>query len=167
MINSTKNLLGIYRLTEKDLSAGDKKIKLAFNNIKDVKFYNIDSSTEKTLKENILFLRAIDSKNKKKIQLEDIRNYNVKGLVGKNSSRNMAYLIFKEKIDLGEQKKLIRYFNKELNKKRQNYLSLFLTNFRDNNRKRIGFGFAYKLINYIYSTRFENNFSKQKVLIYK
>jgi len=49
------------------------------------------------LEKNILFLRAIDSKNGKKIQLEDIRKYKISGLVGKNTSRNMAHLIFKKR----------------------------------------------------------------------
>lgn len=162
LIKSLKNLLGIYRLTENNLLNGKQKVKLAFNNIKNVKFYGIDKSFKEILRKNILFLRAIDSKNGKKIQLEDIRNYKVHGLVGKNTSRNMAHLIFKEKIDLDTQKKLINYFNKELNKTRQNYFSLFLTNFRDNNRKRIGFNFTYKLLNYIYLTKFKSDFTRQK-----
>lgn len=162
VIKSFKNLLGIYRLTEDNLLNGEQEVRLAFNNIKNVKFYGVDKSFEKILRKNIIFLRAIDSKNGKKIQLEDIRNYKVHGLVGKSTSRNMAHLIFKEKIGLDTQKKLINYFNKELNKTRQNYFSLFLTNFRDNNRKRIGFNFTYKLLNYIYLTKFENDFTRQK-----
>ena len=41
-------------------------------------------------------------------------------------------------------------FNETLNDNRQKYSSFFLTNFRDNNRKRLSFDFAYKLINLIY-----------------
>ena len=115
---------------------------------------------KKKLEKNILFLRAIDSKNGKKIQLEDIRKYNIKGLVGKNSSRNLAHIIFKEDISIKEQEYLMKKFNEELNKNRTQYFSFFLTNFRDNNRKRISFDMAYKLLNYIYY----ENYSKQSSL---
>lgn len=157
LINSTNNSLGIYRLTEKHLTSGKKKVKLAHNNIKDIKTYQVNESIERLLKNNILFLRAIDSKNGKKIQLEDIRDYDVNGLVGKNTSRNMAYLLIRDGLDINTQKKIITYFNKELKQNRERYLSLFLTNFRDNNRKRISFDFAYKLINYIYEKIINNN----------
>lgn len=156
-ISSTKNFLGIYRLTEKHLAKGEKELKLALNNIKNVKTYKINESAEKILKNNIIFLRAIDSKNGKKIQLEDIRDYGVSGLVGKNTSRNMAYLLFKKELDIDTQRKLIAYFNEELEQNREKYLSLFLTNFRDNNRKRISFDFAYKLINYVFINKISNN----------
>ena len=152
-ISSTKNILGIYRLTAKDLKNGPVNVRLAFNNIKDIEERKLDAQFKKAIEKNILFLRAIDSKNGKKIQLEDIRNYKVYGLVGKETSRNMAHLMFKEPVSIEEQKKLIELFNKELQEARQKHLSLFLTNFRDNNRKRISFEFAYKLLNYIYLNR--------------
>ena len=40
---------------------------------------------------------------REKIQLEDIRKYDIAGLVGKNTSRNMAYLIFKNEIPIQKQ----------------------------------------------------------------
>jgi len=107
-----------------------------------------------------LFLRAIDSKNGKKIQLEDIRKYGITGLVGKSTSRNMAHLIFRNQIAVSDQEWLMKRFNEELNKNRKKYFSFFLTNFRDNNRKRISFDFAYKLLNHIY----EQQNSKQSTL---
>jgi methylase of polypeptide subunit release factors len=149
-IKNTKNNLGIFRLTEDYLKSGEYKIEMALQDIKDRRYFKISKDFKKSLENNILFLRAIDSKNGKKIQLEDIRNYDIKGLVGKNTSRNLAHLIFKEKISIKEQEKLMQRFNKELNKNRQQYFSFFLTNFRDNNRKRISFDFAYKFLNYIY-----------------
>lgn len=160
-INSTKNLLGIYRLTIKDLKNGTESIRMAFNNIKDVKEQKLDSEIKKAIKNNILFLRAIDSKNGKKIQLEDIRKYKVYGLVGKETSRNMAYLMFKKPLPIKEQKLLIELFNKELKAARKEHLSLFLTNFRDHNRKRISFDFAYKLLNYLYINNLNKNIGTQ------
>lgn len=149
-IKNTKNNLGIFRLTEDYLKSGEFEIEMALQDIKDKRYFKISKDFKKSLENNILFLRAIDSKNGKKIQLEDIRKYDIKGLVGKNTSRNLAHLIFKKEISIKEQEKLMQKFNEELNKNRQQYFSFFLTNFRDNNRKRISFDFAYKLLNHIY-----------------
>jgi methylase of polypeptide subunit release factors len=152
-IKSAKNYLGVFRLTENFLQSGEYEIEMALQNIKDKRDYSVNQSIKKILEKNILFLRAIDSKNGKKIQLEDIRKYNISGLVGKSSSRNMAHLIFEQKISIKEQEILIEEFNQELNKNRQKYFSFFLTNFRDNNRKRISFDFVYKFLNYLYQEK--------------
>ncbi len=159
-IKNTKNHLGIFRLTEDYLRSGEYKVELAFQNIKDKKPLRISKDLKKIVDKNILFLRAIDSKNGKKIQLEDIRKYGVAGLVGKNTSRNMAHLIFRTEVSINDQIELMKKFNEELNQSRNKYLSFFLTNFRDNNRKRISFDMVYKFLNYIYD---EKN-SKQPAL---
>jgi len=160
-INLAKNVLGIYRLTTDRIKNGPFKIKMAFNNIKDIEEYPVDKDFKNSIENNIIFLRAIDSKNGKKIQLEDIRKYKVHGLVGKNTSRNMAHLFLSKSITINEQGKLVRYFNEELEKARKEYMSLFLTNFRDNNRKRISFEFAYKLLNYVYIDKLCENTNGQ------
>ncbi len=149
-IKNTKNELGIFRLTEDYLKSGEYEIEIALQNIKDKKVLKISDDIKKLLEKNILFLRAIDSKNGKKIQLEDIRKYKIAGLVGKNTSRNMAHLIFKKEVPIDEQIDLMNKFNKELTINRAKYLSFFLTNFRDNNRKRISFDLTYKFLNLIY-----------------
>lgn len=159
-IKISKNDLGIFRLTEDYLKSGEYEVEIALQNIKDKKLLRINKELKRILEKNILFLRAIDSKNGKKIQLEDIRNYKISGLVGKSSSRNMAHLIFRKEISISEQLNLMKRFNSELNSNRQKYFSFFLTNFRDNNRKRISFDLAYKFLNYIY---YENS-SKQSAL---
>ena len=138
-IKNTKNHLGIFRLTEDYLRFGEYDVELAFQSIKDKKPLRISKDIKNLMGKNILFLRAIDSKNGKKIQLEDIRKYGVAGLVGKNTSRNMAHLIFREKIPIRDQIELMERFNEELNRGRSKYLSFFLTNFIDNNRKSIPF----------------------------
>ena len=154
-IKEAKNDLGIFRLTEDYLQSGEYKIEMALQNIKDKKTFSVSQNIKELLKKNILFLRAIDSKNGKKIQLEDIRKYNITGLVGKSTSRNMAYLIFKTEITIQEQEILMQEFNQELNENRQKYFSFFLTNFRDNNRKRISFDLTYKFLNYLYQKKYE------------
>lgn len=159
-IKNTKNHLGIFRLTEDYLQSGEYKVEFALQNIKNRKSFHISKDLKKLIEKNILFLRAIDSKNGKKIQLEDIRKYGVMGLVGKNTSRNMAHLIFKEEVSINEQIELMKRFNEKLNYNRNKYFSFCLTNFRDNNRKRISFELVYKFLNYIYD---EKN-AKQSVL---
>ena len=149
-IKNTKNYLGIFRLTEDYLKSGEYEVEMALQNIKDRKIFHISSGIKEKLKKNILFLRAIDSKSGKKIQIEDIRDYGIAGLAGKNTSRNMAHLIFEKDIPINEQVGLMTQFNKELNENRDKYFSYFLTNFRDNNRKRISFDLVYKFLNYIY-----------------
>lgn len=159
-IKNTKNELGVFRLTEDYLNSGEYEVAVALQNIKDKKILKISDSIKKLLEKNILFLRAIDSKNGKKIQLEDIRKYKISALVGKNTSRNMAHLIFKKEVSIDEQIELMKRFNNELSVNREKYFSFFLTNFRDNNRKRISFDLAYKFLNFIY---YEKN-SKQPAL---
>jgi hypothetical protein len=157
-IDSTKNLLGIYRATEDLLRHGEEKVELAFNHIKDKKTFYISKHIKDLLEKNIILLRAIDHKNGKKIQLEE---YGPIALIGKKTSRNMAYLLFEKKLNLREQERLIKYFNNYLDRERKRHFSLFLTNFRDNGRKRISFDFVYKFINYLYFNKLNN---KQKSL---
>jgi hypothetical protein len=159
-IKNTKNDLGIFRLTKDYLKSGRHEVKMAFQNINDRQSISLDEESKGLTAKNIIFLRAIDSKNGKKIQLEDIRDYGVSGLIGKESSRNMAHLIFRKDVSIKEQIELMDRFNKELNSRRNQYFSFFLTNFRDNNRKRISFEMAYRFLNYIYN---EKN-SRQPVL---
>jgi len=159
-IKNTQNSLGVFRLTEDYIKSGEYEVEMALQNIKDKKMFKISDDIKSLIDKNILFLRAIDTSSGDKIKLEDIRQYGIFGLVGKNSSRNMAHLIFKNEISIDEQIELMNRFNEELNQKRNKYFSFFLTNFRDNNRKRISFDLAYKFLNYIY---YEKN-SKQSSL---
>ncbi len=163
-IKNTKNYLGIFRLTEDYLESGEYKVELAFQNIKEKSLLPVSKNFKKLMEKNILFLRAIDSKNGKKIQLEDIRDYGISGLVGKDTSRNMAHLIFKKELPIEEQIELMKTFNKELNQERNKYFSFFLTNFRDNNRKRISFDLTYKFLNYIYLNK--NSYNKEQRLLF-
>lgn len=159
-IKNAKNYLEIFRLTENFLQSGSYEVKAALQNIKEIKNFYINKDVKSILEKNILFLRAIDSKNGKKIQLEDIRKYGILGLVGKNTSRNMAHIIFGQEISIKKQEQLMQEFNQELNQNRKKYFSFFLTNFRDNGRKRISFDFVYKFLNYLY----EQKYSKQSTL---
>lgn len=160
LVKNTKNNLAISRLTDGLLDVGENNLRLALQNIKQHDLYRVGNELKTLLNKNILLLRAIDSKNGKKIQLEDIRHYGVAGLVGKNTSRNMAHLIFGQEVAVNEQEELMKQFNELLNQNREKYFSFFLTNFRDNGRKRMSFDFAYKLLNYLY----EQKHQKQSTL---
>jgi predicted Fe-Mo cluster-binding NifX family protein len=167
-INKQKNELGVHRLTEKNIliEKGEKEVMVAFNHVKNIATIRIDKETYKVIKNNLILLKAIDTGTEKgKIALENIKNYNVECLISKESSRNMIYLLFEKEISLSEQEKIIELFNQEINKLREKYLSLFLTNFRDNDRKRVSFDFAYKFINYLYYNRIANYAEKQSVLL--
>lgn len=159
-IKNQKNELGIYRLTEKDIkrNSGDIEIKAAYNHIKDTYGLKISKELYNLVKDNIILLKAIDSGSENgKLALEDIKKYGIECLVSKESSRHMIYLIFDKKIPISNQKEIINIFNREINSLRDNYFSLFLTNYRDKNRKRVSFDFVYKFINYIYSNRMNND----------
>jgi hypothetical protein len=152
-IEEKDNILGIYRLTENTILKyqGDIKIGAAYNHIKTKININVSKNIHELIKSNIILLKAIDSGTEKgKIALEDIRKYGVDCLISKQSSRHMIYLVFKKPVSIVEQERIIKLFNKEINELRDVYSSLFLTNYRDNNRKRISFDFVYKFINYLY-----------------
>lgn len=164
VLKSQKNFLGAYRLTERDLEKGEVEILAGIGHVKEKSKLKIKDSDYKKVKSNILLLKAIDTGSKNgKIALEDISKYNIDCLISKESSRNQIQILFKNKIDLTEQKKIIELFNKEIEVLREKYLSLFMTNFRDKDRKRISFDFSYKLINYVYYNKM-NKYERQSTL---
>src|SRR3989344_3945983 len=163
-IKSQDNFLGIYRLTEEHLvqNPGPIKISTAYNHINNKEKATVSKKLFDNIKSNIIFLRAIDSGSEKgKIKLEDIRNYKLDCLVSKESSRHMIHLIFTQSVSIENQEKIIKIFNSMINDLRSKYLSLFMTNFRDNGRKRISFDFVYKMINYIYQKDVNPKYSVQ------
>lgn len=93
------------------------------NNITALKLYALDTRTEK-------------------IHI----TYGEKPYIGKNTDR--VYLTFTTDKILDEttQKRLCDNFNTTLTNFRQQYCDLGMTNYRDYNRKRIGFTFAYKIL---------------------
>jgi hypothetical protein len=68
------------------------------------------------------------------------------------SSRTYATLIIEPSITIEQQKKLTTRFNNFLNKEREKYNSLFLTNYRESKdiaRKRISFELVYEIVEYL------------------
>jgi len=150
-INESRNLLKISRLEEKDLQNGNIKIKAAYNHLDDRKEFFVNKNFYEKIKNNIIILKAIDTgTNDGKICLDDIRKYGCDALISIKTSRNQIQIMFPCAITIPEQEKIIKLFNDELEQKRSEYYSLFMTNYRDKDRKRISFNFAYNFINYLY-----------------
>lgn len=84
-------------------------------------------------------LHALD--NSKKIRME-IGEY-----VGKKTSRTEASWYWNLDLPELDQKYIAESWNKFINIKREKYQSLFLSNYRENNRKRISFDLAVKILN--------------------
>jgi len=150
-INRYKNPLGISRLEEEDLQSGDLVVDVAYNHLGKRKKIKVDKNTYSKIKNNIVILKAIDTgTDSGRICLDDIRKYGCDGLVSIKTSRNQINLVFPKNIGILEQERLIKLFNYELEDKRNKYHSLFMTNYRNKDRKRISFNFAYNFINYLY-----------------
>lgn len=159
-IRNQQNILGIRRLTEKDLknAKGQLKVRAAYNHIEDVLEIRVSKEMRDLMRSNVILLKAIDSGSEGgKLTLENIKNYGVECLISKESSRHMIYLIFDKPLKVSEQNKIIELFNREINKLRETYLSLFLTNYRDKDRKRVSFDFVYKFINHLYLNKILGN----------
>ena len=90
-------------------------------------------------------LYAIDTRNER-IRLE----YEPNHYIGKDSDRTYATFTCEYQLTEEQEKQLIIEFNKQLENFRKQYYDLSMTNYRDYNRKRIGFTFAYQLLSKIY-----------------
>ena len=139
------------RLTEEYLekNSGQEEIDCFFNDKNTQKTYYVNEKTSKLIKNNLVLFNCIDTSASEDawIKAENIQELGKDALVGKISSRNIAYVIL-DNVSIKTQKEAIDLFNLKLNSLRKKYKSLFLTNFRDNDRKRISFEFCYKLFGY-------------------
>lgn len=89
-----------------------------------------------------IMLRALDN-----ISLE----WQETPFYGKKTSRTFASLNIYPPINNERQKLLIEQFNEYISKNREKYHSLFLSNYREASRKRIGFTMVYCIIQYLLS----------------
>ena len=112
------------------------------------------ASTDPSCFTNIL-IKCIDDSNDNKIRLS-IVNDNIRNKYIDNTpnltARSFAILVIEPKLDTKQQEQLVERFNAFLNKHREKYNSLFLTNYRESNtiaRKRISFGLVYEICNYL------------------
>ena len=160
-IRNQENFLGVRRIVETDIMKGNKKIKCAYNHLNNIKIFFTNEETKRKIEKNIILLKSIDTGTVRgRIRLEDIRKYSIDSLISLSTSRNQIAIFFEKKISIKDQEKIIELVNKEIQRAREKYYSLFMTNYRDNNRKRISFNFMYKLINYIYFEKVKKDVEK-------
>jgi hypothetical protein len=112
-----------------------------------------------------LYLRAIDTGTKDgMISLMMNENH----FYGKESDRTFATIILDREYTYNQQTIICNEFNSILNKNREKYNSLFLTNYRNSTssypRKRISFDVAYKLISWIIENKKIKNTKIKKLL---
>ena len=81
--------------------------------------------------------------------------YNEELFYGKDTDRTYATLTCKFPLTKDQEMILIDEFNTRLTDFRKQYHNLSMTNYRDYNRKRIGFTFAYQLMSLIYKEKFD------------
>lgn len=96
-------------------------------------------------------LYALDTRSER-IRVEFEPNH----YFGKESDRTYATFVCDYQLTEEQEKFLITEFNRQIEYFRQQYYDLSMTNYRDYNRKRIGFTFAYQLLSKIYNENIEN-----------
>lgn len=96
-------------------------------------------------------LYALDTRSER-IRVE----YETNHYEGKESDRVYATLTCKKSLTEEQEKVLIKEFNEQIEDFRKKYYDLSMTNYRDYNRKRIGFTFAYQLLSKIYNEFYQN-----------
>jgi len=117
--------------------------------IKSSKKYKIERAT-KYSKEGLtnILLKTIDDKNELGALIVG-DNERIIDNTENLSMRSYASLIITPIIDIDIQKIIVDNFNEYLKINREKYNSLFLTNYRENKRKRISFELAFKIFGYL------------------
>jgi hypothetical protein len=156
-----------------DIYPSKKNLKIVLNNnnnymiggeiykLKIKNRYTITRITKNNLdkKNTNLLIKCIDDNINNRIKLSLVKDNELYiDNTPKQSARTYASLIIEPAIDTNAQLKLVNLFNSFLEKKRNEYISLFLTNYReskDNNaRKRISFDLVYKILIYLLESTF-------------
>lgn len=138
---------------ENDYIIGGHIYKLPRKNV-----YKIERLTKKnkTNRNTNILVKCLDDNSESKISMSIVPDKEVFIDNTPNlSARTYASLIITPSINIEEQKKLVMNFNKLLNKYREEYNSLFLTNYRESKdiaRKRISFDLIYNITEYILDT---------------
>lgn len=95
-------------------------------------------------------LYALDTRNER-IRVE----FEPNPYIGKTTDRVYATFTCSKTLTQEQEKFLVSEFNKQLEDFREKYHDLSMTNYRDYNRKRIGFTFAYQLLSKIYNETYK------------
>ena len=117
------------------------------------------SSSKEVLVKNCIVVKCLDDSSMNKIKLFEVKAADKEKYIDTTpnlSARSYALLIFKPSVSLERQLELVKRFNEFLDEKREQYNSLFLTNYRESKgdmaRKRISFSLVYELCNYLLGT---------------
>lgn len=117
--------------------------------------YTIDRCKKEQSPNTNIAVQCIDNNKNNKIKLFYTNEPNKYIDKTKNSSfRSYALLVINPILNEQKQIRLVSLFNDHLNKHRDNYNSLFLTNYRESNnmaRKRISFDLVYRIVSYLLS----------------
>jgi hypothetical protein len=126
-------------------------------NLKNDEKYKITRLTKKNKeKQNTnIVAKCIDDNKDSKIGLSFVENKDIYVDETPNqTARTYATLIIEPEISLKEQQQIVKKFNEFLNQKRDEYHSLFLTNYRESKdiaRKRISFDLIYDIVKHLLS----------------
>ena len=116
-------------------------------------YYRITRLTKKNKQNTNILVKCIDDNERNMIGLSVVDDNNIYVDNTQNqTARTYATLVIEPKIDIFEQKELVKKFNAFLCIWRTTYHSLFLNNYRESKdiaRKRISFDLVYKIIEYI------------------
>jgi hypothetical protein len=163
IIKKTKNKNNIkHGYINTKINKGDFKVVVLDESYKE-KEISVSEEDYLKLNNNILIIRTTDTGTKNGeiglYTIEEIwKNKNAKGLITKISSRVYTQLFINLSIE--DQLLLKKIFNLKLNELREQYNSVFLTNFKNSSngkqRKRISFKEVFSLINLILEEHFLN-----------
>jgi hypothetical protein len=141
---------------------GDNEIKETMLSLEELYDYRIGGDFFYELNQTEpIFSRVIENNKSQATNINvmciDKRNekinfyYSTNTIIGKQTDRNLATIAYKEKLSEDFQKELIKEANQILNDFRKSTYNICLTNYRDNNRKRIGFIEAYQILTMAYN----------------
>jgi len=153
-IYPSKQIIEISLNKDNNYTIGGELYVLPYN--KKIKIERATRLTTDINKENItnILLKTIDDNNKNLLGFKIIEDKEKDKYIDnteKLSLRGYAILVINKKITLEKQELLVKQLNDFIKNKRENYNSLFLTNYRENKRKRISFELAFRICNYILS----------------
>lgn len=153
-IYPSKKIIDISLTEKNNYTIGGEIYNLPYN-----EEITVERATKSTLKkENItnILVKCIDDNINNQLGFKLVSDSEIFiDNTPKLSARSYATLVINKKITLDEQAILVEKLNEFLKQKREEYNSLFLTNYRESNtiaRKRISFDLAFRICNYILSS---------------
>ena len=133
-------------------------------NLKQTKNIRVDRLTFKNMNQNKecitnILLKCIDGNTEKEIsnnRIQMVMTSDSERYIDetpKLTARSFATLVISPQLNIKQQEKLVGMFNDYLETERKKYHSLFLTNYRENGRKRISFSLAFEIVNYLLNSK--------------